>query len=167
MKYFLVATTIALTGLFVGSGVGSYFTSSKLLKQFQNIPGSPIILNATYDKDEHLITYTVSNPGTVPITVIEKAFVFTPGKESKEKEYVVSSIPANITIPPISVALIKLKLKEGTESLKYGDLIVATFTYKHSLSKDIYTVAHSFKYTSEKVEKARGNEGKNKEGASK
>ncbi|HIP43202.1 MAG TPA: hypothetical protein EYG91_04760 [Aquifex aeolicus] len=163
MKYFLVATTIALTGLFVGSGVGSYFTSSQLLKQFQNIPGSPVILNATYDKDKHTITYTVSNPGTVPITVIEKAFVFTPGKESREKEYVISNIPANITIPPMSVTMIKLKLKEGTESLKYGDLIFATFTYKHSLSKDIYTVVHSFKYGSEKVEKATVNEGKGEE----
>ncbi|NPA32471.1 MAG: hypothetical protein GXO04_02465 [Aquificae bacterium] len=153
MKYFFIATTIALAGLFVGGGVGSYFTSTKLLKQFQNIPGSPIILNAVYDRERHLIAYSISNPGTVPLTIIEKAFVFTPGKESEEKGYILSGIPANITIPPLSVAVVELKLKEGTQKLRFGDLVVATFTYKHPLSEDIYTLVHPFKYEAKTIQK--------------
>ncbi|GAB6066467.1 hypothetical protein JCM9492_15620 [Aquifex pyrophilus] len=153
MRYFLIGTTIALAGLLVGGGVGSYFTSNKLLKQFQNIPGSPIILNAVYDREKHLITYTVSNPGTTPLTIFEKAFVFKPGKESKEEGYVLSNIPANITIPPLSVLAVQLKLKEGTEKLKGGDLVIATFTYKHPLSEDLYNVVHSFEYGGNKENK--------------
>ncbi len=156
MRYFLIGTTIALAGLIVGGGVGSYFTSNKLLKQFQNIPGSPIILNAVYNKEKHLITYTVSNPGTLPITIIEKAFVFKPGKETKEKGYILSNIPANITIPPLSVLAVQLKLKEGTEKLKVGDLVIATFTYKHPLSKDFYNVVHTFEYKGGKEKKEEG-----------
>jgi len=164
MRYFVIGTTIALAGLLVGGGVGSYFTSSKLLKQFQNIPGSPIVLSATYNKDKHLIAYAISNPGTVPITIVEKAFVFTPGKESKEKGYVLSNIPANITIPPLSVAVVELKLKEGTEKLKVGDLVVATFTYKHPLSNDLYTVVHPFTYGVKEKQKAEKKEEKKEEG---
>lgn len=153
MRYFLTATGIALAGLLVGGGVGSYLTSSKLLKQFQNIPGSPIVLSAQYDKEKHLVRYAISNPGTLPIKVIEKALVFTPGKESKEKGYILSNIPANIEIPPLSVAVVELKLKEGTQKLQPGDVVLATFTYTHPLSQDLYTVVHSFTHGAPKQEK--------------
>ncbi|NPB08536.1 MAG: hypothetical protein GXN96_06370, partial [Aquificae bacterium] len=102
--------------------------------------------SATYDKEKHLVRYAISNPGTTPITIIEKAVVFTPGKESKERAYILSDIPANIEIPPLSVVVAEIKLKAETEELKPGDVVVATFTYRHPLSRDLYTVVHSFEH---------------------
>ncbi|NPB06039.1 MAG: hypothetical protein GXO03_00375 [Aquificae bacterium] len=146
MRYFLISALIALAGLMVGGGTASYLTYNKLIRQFQNIPGSPIILTAVYDKEKHILLYTITNPGTTPLTIVEKALVFTPGKESKEQAYILSNIPANVVLPPLSTVVVELKLKAETEELKPGDVVVATFTYQHPLSDDLYTVVHTFEH---------------------
>jgi hypothetical protein len=90
--------------------------------------------------------YSLLNPGTVPLTIVEKSIVFTPGKESKEKRYVLADIPAQVTLPPGAVTIVSFELKPETEKLKLGDVVVVTFVYKHPLSKDLYTVVHPFTY---------------------
>ncbi len=146
MRYLLTAIVIALAGIVVGAGSGSYLTYNNLMRKVGSIPASPIVMQAKYDREKHQINYSILNPGTLPLTIVEKSFVFRPGKETKEKAYVVADIPASITLPPGAVTMVSLKLKEETEELKTGDVVVVTFTYTHPLSRDLYTVVHPFTY---------------------
>lgn len=130
--------------LFLGWGIGSFFTQTSISKAIATIPASPIILEAKYRKAEHAIVYSILNPGGMPETIVQEAFVFKPGKETKEKAYVVSNIPVHITLPPGETTEVVMKLKSGTEKLHLGDVVLATFTYVHPLSTDLYTVVHSF-----------------------
>ncbi len=133
-----------LLAIFLGWGMGSFFTQTSVSKAIATIPASPIIVEAKYHKEEHAIAYSILNPGGMPETIIQEAFVFKPGKETKEKAYVVSNIPVHITLPPGETTEVVMKLKSGTEKLHLGDVVLATFTYVHPLSADLYTVVHSF-----------------------
>ena len=130
--------------LFLGWGIGSFFTQASVSKAIATIPASPIVVKAKYHKAEHAIVYSILNPGGMPETIVQEAFVFKPGKETKEKAYVVSNIPVHITLPPGETTEVVMKLKSGTEELHLGDVVLATFTYVHPLSTDLYTVVHSF-----------------------
>ncbi len=141
------ASVLILVGfvmLFLGWSIGSFFTQRTVAKTIASIPGSPIVMDAKYVEKKHTVSYSILNPGGMPLTIVEEAFVFTPGKESKEKSYVVSHIPTHTILPPGTVTQVELKLKEGTEKLRVGDIILATFSYIHPLSGDIYNVVHSF-----------------------
>ncbi len=133
-----------LLALFLGWGIGSFFTETSVSKAIATIPASPIVVEAKYRKAEHAIVYSIFNPGGMPETIVQEAFVFKPGKETKEKAYVVSNVPVHITLPPGETTEVVMKLKSGTEKLHLGDVILATFTYVHPLSADLYTVVHSF-----------------------
>jgi len=141
------AAVLILVGfvmLFLGWAIGTFFTERTVAKAIATIPGSPIVLNARYDKEKHAIFYSMLNPGGMPLTIVEESFVFTPGSKSKEKGYVVSHIPVHVVLPPGVVTQVELKLKAGTEKLQLGDAVLATFTYVHPLSKDLYSVIHPF-----------------------
>jgi hypothetical protein len=141
------ATILLLTlvfSLILGWNVGSFFAGRSAEKLVSQIPGSPVVINAKYDKEKHSIIYSVLNPGGMPLNVVEESFVFTPGKESKEKSYIVSHVPVHVVLPPGTITEVELKLKTGTEKLKVGDAVLATFTYVHPLSKDLYNVIHPF-----------------------
>jgi hypothetical protein len=136
---------IAIASLVLGWAIGEFFTSRTVAKVVASIPGSPIVLNAEYNKKDHSIVYSILNPGGTPLTIVDESFVFTPGSESKEKGYVVSHVPVHVVLPPGITTKVELKLKPGTEKLKIGDAVLATFTYVHPLSNDLYTVIHPFK----------------------
>lgn len=145
MRYLFITVTIALGGFVVGGGSGSYITYDHIMRDVVGgIPASPLVTKAEYDRRKHRIKYSVLNPGTLPLTIVEKGFVFKPGKETEEKAYKVTGLPADVILPPRSTTLVYLKLREGTEALKAGDTVVVTFTYKHLLSEDLYTVTHIF-----------------------
>ncbi|RKQ63642.1 hypothetical protein C7457_0517 [Thermovibrio guaymasensis] len=139
-----ILTLVGFVMLLLGWAVGTFFTERTVAKAIATIPASPIVLNAKYDKEKHSIFYSILNPGGTPLTVVEESFVFTPGSESKEKGYVVSHIPVHVVLPPGVVTTVELKLKAGTEKLHVGDAVLATFTYVHPLSKDLYSVIHPF-----------------------
>ncbi len=150
----LVFVVCVVMALFLGWATGSFFTETSVSKAIASIPGSPIVLEAKYDQENHAIVYSVFNPGGMPETIIQQAFVFKPGRETKEKGYVVSNIPVHITLPPGEISEVIMKLKTGTEKLHLGDVVLATFTYIHPLSTDLYTVVHSFEMgATEKKEK--------------
>lgn len=136
---------ISIVALILGWGIGSFFTERTVAKLVSSIPASPIIVDAHYNTEKHSITYSILNPGGTPITIVDESFVFTPGKNSQEKAYIVSHVPIHQVLPPGVVTKVELKLKAGTEKLQIGDAVLATFTYIHPLSSDLYTVAHSFK----------------------
>ncbi|WP_457600148.1 hypothetical protein [Hydrogenivirga sp.] len=153
MRYLLTVLTVAILGLLVGGGSASYLTYSKVMRAVGSIPASPIVVQAEYDREKHQMHYSIMNPGTVPLTVVEKSIVFTPGSKSGEKEYVLADIPADVTLPPGTVTIVTFKLKPKSEKLKLGDVVVVTFAYKHPLSRDIYTVVHPFTYGKESTKK--------------
>ena len=136
---------IAIIALVLGWGIGSFFTQRTVAKVVASIPASPIVVDAKYNREKHSITYSILNPGGLPLTIVDESFVFTPGKNSKEKAYIVSHAPIHAVLPPGVVTRVELKLKAGTEKLQIGDAVLATFTYVHPLSPDLYTVAHPFK----------------------
>ncbi|ADU96663.1 hypothetical protein [Thermovibrio ammonificans] len=136
---------IAIASLVLGWAIGEFFTGRTVAKVLATIPGSPIVLDAKYDKEHHSIVYSILNPGGTPLTIVDESFVFTPGNESKEKAYVVSHVPVHIVLPPGVATKVELKLKPGTEKLHIGDAVLATFTYVQPLSNDLYTVIHPFK----------------------
>ncbi len=136
---------ISIIALILGWGIGSFFTQRTVAKVVASIPASPIVVDAHYNREKHSITYSILNPGGVPLTIVDESFVFTPGKNSKEKAYIVSHVPIHAVLPPGVVTRVELKLKAGTEKLQLGDAVLATFTYVHPLSPDLYTVAHPFK----------------------
>ncbi len=143
-----------LLAILLGWVIGSFFTETSISKAIANIPASPIVVEAKYNKDEHSIVYSIFNPGGMPETIVQEAFVFKPGKETKEKAYVVSNIPVHITLPPGETTEVIMKLKTGTEKLHLGDVVLATFTYVHPLSPDLYTVVHPFEMGSKQPQKA-------------
>ncbi len=156
MRYLITVLVIALAGVLVGGGAGSYLTYSRVMKAVGSIPASPIVVQAKYNKEKHRMDYSILNPGTLPLTIVEKSIVFTPGEESKEKRYVLADIPAQVNLPPGAVTIVSFELKPETEKLKVGDVVVVTFVYKHPMSKDLYTVVHPFTYendTSKEVKK--------------
>ncbi len=159
----VVVTLVGFAMLFLGWAIGTFFTERTVAKAIATIPGSPIVLSAKYDKTKHSIFYSILNPGGMPLTIVEESFVFTPGKESKEKGYVVSHLPVHVVLPPGVVTQVELKLKAGTEELHIGDAVLATFTYIHPLSKDLYSVIHPFtmgvKSSQKKEESKAGKEG--------
>ncbi len=156
------ASVVLVVSIFValvlGWTIGSFFTGRNVEKVIASIPGSPIVVNAVYNKEHHSIVYSILNPGGTPLTIVNESFVFTPGKETKEKGYIVSHVPVHVNLPPGTITAVELKLKEGTEKLKLGDAVLATFTYVHPLSPDLYTVAHPFKM-GVKAEKKEENKG--------
>lgn len=135
---------ISFIMLFLGWIIGTFFTQRTVAKVVASIPASPIVVNAKYDKEKHAIYYSMLNPGGMPLTVVEESFVFTPGKNSKEKGYILSHIPVHVVLLPGAITQVELKLKAGTQKLQVGDAVLATFTYTHPLSKDIYTLVHPF-----------------------
>ncbi len=145
-KPLLTAIFVSLLGVIVGWGVGSFLTYRKTIRAISSVPASPIIIGAKYDKAKNELLYSVYNPGTLPIKVFQESVVFTPGSKSKEAAYVISNIPVSVTLAPMAVTQVELKLKSGAESLKIGDVVAGTLYYTHPLSKDIYSVAHPFTY---------------------
>ncbi len=135
---------VSLVALFLGWGIGEFFGTRSVERIVASIPASPIVVDAEYNRKNHSIVYSMLNPGGLPITIVNESFVFTPGKKSSEKEYVVSHIPVHVILPPGVITRVEMKLKSGTEKLKIGDAVWATFSYVHPLSPDIYTVAHPF-----------------------
>jgi hypothetical protein len=135
---------VSLVALFLGWGIGEFFGTRSIEKIVTSIPASPIVVDAKYNKENHSIVYSMLNPGGLPITIVNESFIFTPGKESSEKGYVISHIPVHIVLPPGVITKVEMKLKSGTEKLKVGDAVLATFSYVHPLSPDVYTVAHPF-----------------------
>ncbi len=141
----VILLMVAALSMVVGGAIGGFFTERTVAKVVASIPASPIVLDAQYDREKHSITYTIMNPGGLPLTIVEESFVFTPGKETKEKAYIVSHIPVHSVLAPGVATQVELKLKAGTEKLKLGDAVLATFTYVHPLSSDFYSVVHPFK----------------------
>jgi len=136
---------ISIVALILGWGIGSFFTERSVAKLVASIPASPIVVDAHYNREKHMITYSILNPGGTPLTIVDESFVFTPGKNSQQKAYIVSHVPIHQVLPPGVITQVKLKLKAGTEKLQIGDAVLATFTYVHPLSPDIYTVTTPFK----------------------
>ncbi|WP_297447067.1 hypothetical protein [Desulfurobacterium sp.] len=140
-----IVVLLTAIGLLLGWSIGAFFTNVTVAKVVASIPASPIVTGVSYNRDKHQLTYSMLNPGGMPLTIIQESFVFTPGSKSKEKGYVVSNIPVKVTLPPGVVTKVILKLKPGTEKLEIGDGVLATFTYVTPLSNDLYTVIHPFK----------------------
>ncbi len=147
---------ITILALVLGWVIGGFFTSTNVSKVLASIPASPIVVDAKYNKTNHTIEYSMLNPGGTTLTIVQESFVFQPGKESKEKSYIVSNIPVNVKLLPGIVTKVELKLKEGTEALHFGDVVLATFTYTHPLSPDLYTVVHPFTMGQAKSSTPRG-----------
>ncbi len=151
---------IALVGLLIGGGTGSYLGFNRAIRMIERLPASPIVLNAAYNGKHHSIVYSVYNPGTVPLKMVEGSFVFTPGKKSTQGEYILSHIPLNVTLKPASVTLVEMRLKEGTQKLHLGDVVVGTLSYTHPFSPDVYTVIHPFTYEGPKTPRKARNQKK-------
>ena len=149
----IVLIVVTIVAIFLGWTIGSFFTGTTVAKAISSIPASPIIVDAKYDKDSHSIDYSILNPGGTEITIIQQSFIFKPGKESKEKGYIVSNVPENLKLPPGVITKLQLRLKKGTEKLKLGDIVLSTFSYIHPLSPDVYTIAHSFEMGKVKTKK--------------
>ncbi len=135
---------MTILALALGWVIGGFFTSASVSKIIESIPASPIVVDAKYNKSNHTIEYSMLNPGGATLTIVQESFVFQPGKETKEKSYIVSNIPVDVKLPPGVISKVELKLKPGTEALHIGDVVLATFTYTHPLSADLYTVVHPF-----------------------
>jgi len=148
--FFIISSILAII---LGWGIGTYITYNNTIERIGKIPASPIIKEATYDKKNHTIVFSVLNPGTLPLYVKAQSLVFKPGKESKEKEYTVENIPVDIPLIPMGITTVNIQLKKGTSKLKSGDIVMITLHYVHSLSQDIYSVVHSFEYSKEKDKK--------------
>ncbi|WP_457568348.1 hypothetical protein [Desulfurobacterium sp.] len=140
-----ILVLLTAIGLFLGWSIGTFFTGVTAAKVVASIPASPIVTEVSYNRSKHELTYSMLNPGGMPLSIVRESFVFTPGGKSKEKGYVVSDIPVKVTLPPGVVTKVVLKLKPGTEKLEVGDAVLATFTYVTPLSTDLYTVVHPFK----------------------
>ncbi len=137
---------IAILGLFVGSGVGGYITYNRVMRTVQNIPASPIVVGAEYDKDNNRLVFSVLNPGTLPLSLDNYSIAFTPGESTQQQAYFISNIPLGITINPMEVAVVYINLKEQALPLEIGDIVTTTIFYSHPLSPDVYTVVHPFVY---------------------
>ncbi len=149
-----VVFLIIFVGLFLGWLVGNFLTTNTYENYLKKLPASPLILGAVYDSANHKISLSLYNPGKLPITILKEAFIFKAGANSKQPNYAIGDIDVNITLPPLMVTVVDIKLKKGTEKLHAGDVVTTTLSYKIPLSDDIYTVIHPFVYNLDKKAKA-------------
>ncbi len=139
-----IVLIIAVLGLLIGFGAGGYLTANRVITAMEQIPASPIVLNAVYEKEHNQLALSVFNPGPVPLHLESYSITFTPGTESKEAAYIVSEIPIQLDIPPFDVITVFVNLKEQTEKLAVGDLVTVSIFYTHPLSPDVYSVIHPY-----------------------
>ncbi len=143
-KRIWIILVIALLGLFIGFGAGGYLTSNRILRSVEQIPASPVVLDAVYDKEQNQLALSIMNPGPLPLNLLNYTIAFTPGSETEEAAYVVSNIPIDLTIPPFEVVTVLVNLKEQTEKLAVGDLVTVSVFYTHPLSPDVYSIIHPY-----------------------
>ncbi|NPA12363.1 MAG: hypothetical protein GXO45_00085 [Aquificae bacterium] len=149
MNRITVFFVVAVVGILLGWGIGSYLTYNKTMEAVGKIPASPIVVKALYDKPIHAIVFSVFNPGTVPLNIKRQSFVFKPGKETTEKGYSMQNIPVDIPLPPLTITTVVIKLKKDTQELKVGDVVNVELEYIHPLSPDRYIVKHGYEHTKE------------------
>lgn len=135
---------IALLGLFIGFGAGGYLTANRVITAMEQIPASPIVLNAVYEKEQNQLALSVFNPGPVPLRLQSYSITFTPGSESDEAAYIVSEIPIQLDLPPFDAVTVFVNLKEQTAALAVGDLVTVSIFYTHPHSPDVYSVIHPY-----------------------
>ncbi len=145
-KRLWITLLIAILGLFVGAGAGGYITYNRVMRTVQNIPASPIVVGAEYDRDNNRLVFSVLNPGTLPLSLDNYSIAFTPGESTQQQAYFISNIPLGITINPMEVAVVYINLKEQALPLEIGDIVTTTIFYTHPLSPDVYSVVHPFVY---------------------
>jgi hypothetical protein len=155
--FFLISSILAII---LGWGIGSYITYNNTIEAIGKIPGSPIVVNAEYDKKNHRVVFSVLNPGTVPIYIKAQSLVFKPGKQTKQEAYAIQNIPVDIPLVPMGLTSVNINLKKGTPALQIGDVVMITLHYVHPLSKDIYSVVHSFEFSKNKNQDQKQKENK-------
>ncbi len=135
---------LLLLGLAVGWGSGSFLTRSRVLRTVQNIPASPIVMHIAYDTATNALGFSVLNPGLVPLRMEAADFIFTPGSHTQEPAYVVNRLPLQTELPPQTVTVVMVPLKEGAALLQEGDVVLTTLTYTHPLADALYTVVAAY-----------------------
>ncbi len=143
MRKTVLFTLIGLIGLLLGLGVGGFLTYNRTVAELGSIPASPIVVGTVYDRENHTIVYAISNPGPVPLQLVDHTLVFTPGEETEEPAYVLTNVPVNMVLPPFTVTSVALDLKADTAELQVGDAVATTLAYTHPLSSDLYSVYHT------------------------
>ncbi len=132
---------LMLLGLAVGWGSGSFLTRTRVLRVVENIPASPIVQHVDYDTSANALVFSVLNPGLMPLQMMTADFVFTPGRVTSEKGYVVRSLPIQTELPPQTVTAVIVPMREGAQLLMEGDVVMVTLMYTHPLADAVYTVA--------------------------
>jgi len=135
----------AVVALIVGLGAGAYLGASRAYAALKEVPASPIVRSAEYDKAKNELVFELFNPGVLPLTLVDESVVFTPGAKSTEKGYALAAVPLDVALPGGAALKVQLALKADSEELKPGDVVAGTITYTHPLSKDVYSVTHLFK----------------------
>ncbi len=156
MRKTLFFTLIGLIGLLLGLGIGGFLTYNRTVAELGSIPASPIVVGTVYDRENHSIVYAVSNPGPVPLQLVDHTLVFTPGEESEEPAYVLTNVPLNLVLPPFTVTSVALDLKADTAQLQVGDAVATTLAYTHPLSTDLYSVYHTQVISLEQLQGSEG-----------
>ena len=134
---------LAVLGLLLGYGIGSFFAFQRSTLLIRTTPASPIVVGAFYDREQDALVYLVSNPGAVPLKIVGHSLVFTPGDESDEPGYRLMDIPSDVDLLPFQVVEVVLDLKADSDDLLPGDVVAVTLNYTHPYSPDVYAVAHT------------------------
>ncbi len=135
-----------LLALLVGWGTGSYLTSARATAALANLPAAPVVLSAAYDKQDRRLTLTVSNPGLVPIELLDKTLVFRPASGKGGWELARAPLPGGVVeLAPGSIEALVLELKEGSPDLKIGDVLASSLTYRYANLPDLYQLTHLYR----------------------
>lgn len=102
---------MVFVGLFAGFYFGVYrtglaVTACELSKA--TIAPSPVITHSLYDEKNHQLKLTISNPGAMPILLLNKTLVLKP--QGKQPVVLMTSIPLGMELPPFSTVDLSLQL---------------------------------------------------------
>jgi len=137
-------------GLFAGFYFGIYKTAVAVAGcevEKSLIAPSPIVTSSVYDEEKHELELTVANPGSMPISLIDKTLVLKP--KNAKATLLMASIPLGVTIPAYKEVTFTSKLWQAGSGFVVGDVVETTLTYSLPVSKDLYFVVHRFKKSSD------------------
>jgi len=135
------ALVVIIVGLLLGMGIGGFITYNSTKHYLQVVPGAPIVVGASYDREQNRLNLDIFNPGGLPIVVDSTSLIFKP---QKGNGYVLANIPSQVVIPPTTITRLVLNLRQDTKGkVQIGDILVGGFTYHYPAIKQIYTTSYT------------------------
>lgn len=133
-----------LLALLVGWGGGNYLAWARANVALSSLPAAPVVTDAEYDHEQRLLTLTLTNPGLVPIELLNKTLMLRPASGEDNVALLDVAFPGgSLRLPPASIERLELRLAADDPKLAAGDVLASSITYRYADIPDVYQITHA------------------------